>query len=146
MKKFLSISFIVVLIDRIVKILVQNFLTTSPIYIIKNFFYLVFAKNIGAAFSILEGAQFVFVLIGFAALGLIYYYVKKHNINNIGYSLLVGGILGNLIDRIIYGYVIDYIGFNIFSYSFPIFNIADACIVIGAAFVILGSDKNENNS
>lgn len=146
MKKFLSISFIILLIDRIVKILVQAFLSTNKVYVIKNFFYLIYVKNIGAAFSILEGKSILFILIGLTALGLIFYQVKKKNISNIGYSLLFGGILGNLIDRIIYGYVIDFIGFEIGSYSFPIFNIADIAIVIGAIIIVLGSDKNEDNS
>lgn len=146
MKKFLSISFIILLIDRIVKILVQAFLSTNKVYVIKNFFYLIYVKNIGAAFSILEGKSILFILIGLTALGLIFYQVKKRNISNIGYSLLFGGILGNLIDRIIYGYVIDFIGFEIGSYSFPIFNIADIAIVIGAIIIVLGSDKNEDNS
>lgn len=146
MKKFLSISFIILLIDRIVKILVQAFLSTNKVYVIKNFFYLIYVKNIGAAFSILEGKSILFILIGLTALGLIFYQVKKRNLSNIGYSLLFGGILGNLIDRIIYGYVIDFIGFEIGSYSFPIFNIADIAIVIGAIIIVLGSDKNEDNS
>ena len=60
--------------------------------------------------------------------------------------MLFGGILGNLIDRVIFGYVIDFIGFEIGSYEFPIFNIADIAIVIGAVFIIIGSDKNENSS
>ena len=145
MKKFLTIAFIVLLVDRITKILVQSFLT-SKIYFIKNFFYMVFAKNTGAAFSILDGTQFLLAFIAIAASVLIYYYVKKNNINNIGYALLFGGIIGNLIDRVVYNYVIDFIGLDFFNYSFPIFNIADACIVVGAAFVILGSDKNEIKS
>ena len=146
MKKFLSISFLVVIIDRIIKILVQSFFTSKKIYIIKNFLYFVFVKNIGAAFSIMEGSRILLILIGFVALAILYFYIKKHNYYNIGYSLLFGGIIGNLIDRIIYGYVIDYIGLEFSSYSFPIFNIADTCIVIGAIMIILGSDKNENKS
>ena len=60
--------------------------------------------------------------------------------------MLIGGIFGNLLDRITRNAVIDYLHFTFFNYSFPIFNIADACIVVGAAFVILGSDKNEIKS
>ena len=146
MKKFLGVSFIIVVIDRIIKILVQSFLTTKKIYLIKNFFYLIYVKNIGAAFSIMEGMQFLLVLIGILAVAFIYYYVKKHNCNNIGYSMLCGGIIGNLIDRVVFRYVIDYIGLEFFNYSFPIFNFADMCIVIGAILVVLGSDKNESNS
>ena len=146
MKKFLSISFIIVLIDRISKILIEKFLGNKVIYIIKNILYIVYSKNIGAAFSILEGKQFLLSLIGVFALVFIYDYVKKNKVYNIGYSLLFGGIIGNILDRLIYGYVIDFIGIKIFSYNFPIFNIADTAIVIGAVIIILGSDKNEINS
>ena len=113
---------------------------------IKNFFYLVFAKNIGAAFSILEGSQIILILIGILALAFIFYYMIKNNKYEIGYALLCGGIVGNIIDRIVYNYVIDYIGLEFFGFSFPIFNLADACIVIGAAFLLLGSDKSEDKS
>lgn len=145
MKKFLGISFIIVLVDRILKILVQNFIE-GKIYVIKNFFYLIFTRNIGAAFSIMEGMQIILILIGIAALVAVYVYVRKNNIKQIGYPLLFGGILGNLIDRIIYGYVIDFIGFEIFNYQAPIFNFADMAIVIGAFIILIGSDKNEDNS
>ncbi len=146
MKKFISVSFAAIIIDRVIKMLVKSFLTTKKIYLIKNFLYLTYVQNIGAAFSILEGMQFLLVLIGIIAVIFIYNYVRKHNYNNIGYSMLCGGIIGNLIDRVIYKYVIDYIGLEFGSYSFPIFNFADVCIVMGAILVLLGSDKNESNS
>ena len=146
MKTFISVSFAAIVIDRVIKMLVKSFLTTKKIYLIKNFLYLTYVQNIGAAFSILEGMQFLLVLIGIIAVIFIYNYVRKHNYNNIGYSMLCGGIIGNLIDRVIYKYVIDYIGLEFGSYSFPIFNFADVCIVMGAILVLLGSDKNESNS
>lgn len=146
MKKNYIIAFLIILIDRILKILVQVFLPLKKIYIIKNFFYLYYAKNIGAAFSIFEGKSILFILIGLISLFIIYYYIKKNNINNIGYYLLFGGIIGNLIDRILFGYVIDFIGLEFGNYSFPIFNIADMAIVIGAVFVLLGCDNNEVSS
>ena len=145
MKKFLGISFIIFFVDRISKILVQNFIS-DKVYVIKDFFYLIYTRNIGAAFSMLEGKQIIFVLIGIIASIIIFLYVRKNNIKNIGYTLLLGGILGNVLDRIIYGYVIDFIGFEIFNKSMPIFNIADTAIVIGAIIIIVGSEKNEISS
>jgi signal peptidase II len=75
---------------------------------------------------------------------------KKNKRNNIAFSLLIGGILGNLIDRIIHGYVIDYFHFYLFGYDYPIFNIADIGIVIGVILIIIsiwkGEDKNGNSS
>lgn len=145
MKKFFGISFIIFFIDRISKILVQNFIS-DKVYVIKDFFYLIYTRNIGAAFSMLEGKQIIFVLIGIIASIIIFLYVRKNNIKNIGYPLLLGGILGNVLDRVIYGYVIDFIGFEIFNKSMPIFNIADTAIVIGAIIIIVGSEKNEISS
>ena len=145
MKKFLGISFIIFFIDRISKILVQNFIS-DKVYVIKDFFYLIYTRNIGAAFSMLEGKQIIFVLIGIIASIIIFLYVRKNNIKNIGYPLLLGGILGNVLDRVIYGYVIDFVGFEIFNKSMPIFNIADTAIVIGAIIIIVGSEKNEISS
>ena len=141
MKKMYIVSLLVVILDRITKIVVENLLDGKVIDVIKNFFYLTFVKNEGAAFSILENRVFFLAILGVFALVAIIYFITKYNKNNIGYFFLVGGLIGNLIDRIFLGYVIDFIGFNIFSYSFPIFNIADIFIVLGAIFIIFEKDK-----
>ena len=146
MKKLFGISFIIILFDRVLKILVQKFLGNTKVYIINNFFYLIFTKNNGAAFSMMSGRQFTLILIALFALIYIIYYIKKYNVKNIGYSFLVGGIIGNLLDRMIYGYVIDFIGIDIFKYHFPIFNIADIFIVVGAFLILLVGEKNEVSS
>ncbi len=146
MNKLFNITVLIVLVDRLFKMLVTAFLPNADVYVIKNVFYLTYATNKGAAFSMFEGKTFLFILFAVFILASIYYYIKKYNINNIGYSFLCGGIIGNLIDRIIYGYVIDFIGINIFNYRFPIFNIADIFIVLGALFVVIGRDKNESSS
>ena len=141
MKKMYIVSLLVVILDRITKIVVENLLDGKVIDVIKNFFYLTFVKNEGAAFSILENKVFLLSILGVLALVALIYIITKYNKNNIGYFFLIGGLIGNLIDRIFLGYVIDFIGFNIFSYSFPIFNIADIFIVLGAIFIIFEKDK-----
>ena len=135
------VSLLVVILDRITKIVVENLLDGKIVDVIKNFFYLTFVKNEGAAFSILDNKVFLLSIIGVLALAFIIYFITKYNKNNIGYFFLIGGLIGNLIDRIFLGYVIDFIGINIFSYSFPIFNIADIFIVLGAIFIIFEKDK-----
>lgn len=146
MKKFISISLLAVIIDQLVKIVVSNnMLINTPIKIINNFFYLTYVTNTGAAWSILNGSRLLLIFLAIMALVAIYIFFirnqKLKTIEYITYGLLVGGIIGNLIDRVIYGYVIDYLDFYIFNYDFPIFNIADICIVVSVGLFILQTLK-----
>ena len=113
----------------------------DSVSIIPNFFFFFFVRNIGAAFSIMENSRILFIIIGFISLILIYKYLIMNKVINkylmISYSMLIGGIIGNMIDRIIYGYVIDYLSFNIFGYSAPIFNLADTFIVVSIIMLLL---------
>lgn len=146
MKKIIGLSSIFLLIDIIVKLLVKsNLMFQESIKIIDNFFYITYVKNPGAAWSILSGKKTFLILFSIVIiiLLLIYLYKKKTytKIEIIGYSLLIAGSIGNLLDRIIYGYVIDYLNFYIFNYDFPIFNIADSCIVIGIMLLFISSGR-----
>jgi len=142
-KKIYIFSFIFLIIDFISKIIIQNYMTlNSSIPIIKNFFSITYVRNIGAAFSILSGKQLFLIILGIIILIGIIYYVNKDKLNNlkvIYYSLLIGGIIGNLIDRIIYNSVIDFLDFKIFGYDYPIFNLADTFICIGVILIIIES-------
>lgn len=156
MKKIGIISLIVIIIDRILKVLVtNNFVLDARNKIIDGFFYITNCHNEGAAFSLFSGNVLFLIFITLIVLFLIYRTINKENVNKIGilaYGLLLGGILGNLYDRIFYGYVIDYLHFVIFKFNFAIFNLADAAIVIGAILLIVfeGSDndgrKNKDRS
>ncbi len=144
MKKVYIFALISLIIDQIVKILVSNYLILGQtIKIINNFFYLTYVQNKGAAFSILIGYRYILIIITFIFLYYLYKCIKKQKSLNkleiISYGLLLGGIIGNLIDRIIYGYVIDYFDFMIFNYNFPIFNLADSFIVIGCIILVINS-------
>lgn len=148
MKKISLIAVFSILIDQIIKIIVSNSLTLNKsIILIKDFFSLTYVRNDGAAFSILSGNRFFLIMIAFLTLFLIYFFfIENKNLSKIEiitYSLLIGGIIGNLIDRIIFGYVIDYLDFYIFNYNFPVFNFADICIVISVLFLILDILKGE---
>ena len=156
MKKILPITIIVLLLDQLVKITVINNMNLfDSINIINDFLSITYVRNTGAAWSILSGSTLLLILISIIALVAIYlYFIKDKKLNkleNISYGLLMGGILGNLIDRIIYGYVIDYLDFRIINYDFPIFNIADICIVISIILIgitlIVGevNERNKNN-
>ena len=144
MKKVYIFALIRLIIDQIVKILVSNYLILGQtIKIINNFFYLTYVQNKGAAFSILIGYRYILIIITFIFLYYLHKCIKKQKSFNkleiISYGLLLGGIIGNLIDRIIYGYVIDYFDFMIFNYNFPIFNLADSFIVIGCIILVINS-------
>jgi len=144
------ISIILLCIDQISKLLVVNLLTkTDSITIIKNFFYLTYINNDGAAFSILVGKRIFLILIAVLVIVMLISYIKKNNIQNklelVSISLIIGGSLGNLMDRVIRGYVIDFLDFKIFNYNFPIFNLADTFIVIGVILLLLKEIRKENN-
>ena len=144
------ISIILLCIDQISKLLVVNLLTkTESITIIKNFFYLTYINNDGAAFSILVGKRIFLILIAVLVIVMLIRYIKKNNIQNklelVSISLIIGGSLGNLMDRVVRGYVIDFLDFKIFNYNFPIFNLADIFIVIGVFLLLLKELRKENN-
>ena len=142
MKKLIPISLVCLLIDQIIKVVITtNLKIADSINIITNFFRITYLQNTGAAWSILSGNKIVLILITIIALFLIYYFLLKNktlkNIEYILYGILIGGILGNLIDRIRFGYVIDYLDFNFGSYRYPVFNLADSAICIGVLFIIV---------
>lgn len=146
MKKILSISFICILIDQIIKFIITiNLNFTESINIIKNFFRITYLQNNGAAFSILSGNRIFLILITLFSLILIYFILIKNkkinNIESICYGSLIGGIIGNLIDRIRLGYVIDYLDFNFGNYQYPVFNFADILIVVSAITLLIISLK-----
>ncbi|MBR3661314.1 MAG: signal peptidase II [Bacilli bacterium] len=142
-RKVYILSFILLIIDIISKQLIKNLMPiNTSIIVIKNFFNITFVINTGAAFSILRGQQLFLIILGILVLGGVIYYLRKDKLNNykvIYYSLLIGGIIGNLIDRIIYNGVIDFLDFKIFLYDAPIFNLADTFICISVFLIIFES-------
>lgn len=137
--KILSIAFI---LDQIIKLLVMKLIHENQIItVIPNFFFLTFVKNTGAAFSILEGKQLLLIMISVIFIIMINEYLKREEnlktLTVISYGLILGGVFGNLLDRIIHKSVIDFLSFKIFGYSFPIFNFADMCITIGILLLII---------
>ena len=155
MKKIILISILTLVVDIFTKQLVINTMFEhQSISIIKDFFSITFAKNTGVAFSFLEGKVPLIIIMTSIIIILILKYIKSTNPNKyetICYGLIIGGAIGNLIDRIIYGYVIDFLDFNLLGYPFPIFNLADTAIVIGIFILLILSliesrNQNEINS
>lgn len=144
------ISTIVVFIDILSKILVKNFLLLGhKNKIIDNFFYITYVKNTGAAWSIFSSVTILITIITLIIVAILIYYIINHTLNKIetvSYALILGGAIGNLLNRIMYGYVIDFLDFKIFNYDYPIFNIADISIVIGVFLLIIAMIRGESNA
>ena len=125
-------------IDLLLKYLVSTYLTT--VNIIDNFFSLTYVLNDGAAFSLFASRIYLLILIAIICLFFIIYELKNNlddRVLSIGYSLALAGLLGNFLDRLIDGYIIDYLSFKILGYNYPIFNFADILIVVGIVIVII---------
>ncbi len=145
--KYTTVIIILFLIDRLFKILVVNYLKTS-ITLIPNILNLTYVKNVGAAFSLMEGKTTLLAILSLLAFLVIYKeLISKQNetLLNISYIMILGGILGNFYDRLVLNHVIDYISVIIFNYHFPIFNFADMLIVIGVLLLIYELWKDEKN-
>ena len=149
MKKNILIGLIIFILDRISKqIVISTMKIEKSIVIIKNFFSITLAKNTGVAFSLLDGKIDIIIILSIPILLFLINMIKKNNRKEeiICYSLILGGAIGNLFDRIIYGYVVDYLDFYIFGYSFPIFNLADICIVCSVIIIVLDALRGDFNA
>lgn len=141
---WLGIAALIVLLDQLSKIFILNLLSTDPSIPISHFFNLALAYNTGAAFSFLANGtgwqRYLLSFIGVIATLVILYLLNRHREQRLfccALSLILGGAIGNLIDRMMYGYVIDFLDFYIKSWHWPTFNIADSAITIGATLFIL---------
>jgi len=125
----------VIFLDQLSKYLAIKLLQlNTPVSLIKNFLYLTLVHNRGAAFGLFKNQLLIFVLISIFAIVLILFYLKaKKNslLSRLALSMILGGAIGNLIDRLRFGYVIDFLDFRVW----PVFNLADSAITIAALFL-----------
>jgi signal peptidase II len=112
----------------------------AGIEVLPNFFYLVHVGNTGAAWSMFSGKSVFLALLAFVTLAAIYAWRRALGLHSrstqIAFGLLCGGILGNLVDRLLHGHVIDFLDFHFGSYVYPTFNIADSGICVGVVFYL----------
>ena len=143
MLKYFLLSGFIFILDQFSKVLIMKNVPDTNFILINSFFKLVNFKNEGAAFSILSNAggwqRYFLSLVALIASVIIIFLIKKHKeefLTALGLSLILGGALGNLYDRVLLGYVIDFLYFHIHDYYWPAFNFADAAICLGAGILI----------
>ena len=138
------LTILVILVDFFSKYIVSKLMTVNEtINLIDNFFRITYVKNTGAAFSIFSNNTILVIIISIVVIGFLLFYIYKNKGNNklenVSYAFILGGAISNLIDRLVYGYVIDFLDFEILSYNAPIFNLADTFIVIGVILFLINT-------
>ncbi|MDY1592249.1 signal peptidase II [Staphylococcus haemolyticus] len=153
-KYYITISLIVaiaiLIIDQVTKRIIATTMNISDSYeVIPNFLNITSHRNNGAAWGILSGKMGFFYIITIVILiVLVLFYIKEAKYNlfmQVAISLLFAGALGNFIDRLVNGEVVDFVDTNIFGYDFPIFNVADSSLTIGVLFIIIALLKDANS-
>ncbi|MFD1849128.1 signal peptidase II [Oceanobacillus bengalensis] len=142
------IAIIIIAIDQLTKwIIVRTMEIGESISVIDGFFYLTSHRNPGAAWGILQGKMFFFYIVTvIVVIGVVFYlqkYAKNDKLLAIGLSFVLGGAIGNFIDRLFHQEVVDFFNFYIFNYNFPIFNVADSALTVGVIFIIIATILDE---
>lgn len=146
-----GIAAIVILLDQLSKITIAKLFAYGESHPVTNFFNLVLAYNKGAAFSFLAAEsgwqRYFFTAVGVVAALVIVYMLQRHAGQRLfcwALALILGGAVGNVIDRILYGHVIDFLDVHLGSWHWPAFNLADSAIFIGAGLFILDELRRVN--
>ena len=144
MLQWLGLAFIILLVDQFTKVLIVGYYHLGDSTYVTSFFNVVRAHNAGAAFSFLAGAsgwqRWFFTVLGLVAAIVIVWMLRSHpgqKLFSFAMACILGGAIGNVIDRMMYGYVVDFLDFHWRGMHFPAFNVADSAISIGAACLIL---------
>lgn len=151
--KWLTVSALVIVADLLTKQLVQTALPFGAGVSVLPFFDLVHVRNTGAAFSFLADAggwqHYLFSGFALVASGIMLYLLRKHREETLfcfALSLILGGALGNLFDRLTLGYVVDFLYFYYAGYGFPAFNVADSAITCGVVMLLLDGLRKPNKN
>ncbi|MGH8822295.1 MAG: signal peptidase II [Rhodoferax sp.] len=141
---WLGLALIVLILDQFTKMLIMEFYRLGDGSVVTSFFNIVRAQNTGAAFSFLAAAsgwqRWLFTGIGVAAALLIVALLRSHagqKLFSFALAVILGGAVGNVVDRLRHGYVVDFLDFHWHGVHFPAFNLADSAITLGAACLIL---------
>ncbi len=138
------------ILDQASKIVIDLTLNLNEtINIIKNFFNITLIHNYGAALGMLNSRNTLLIIITIIALGIILRFLNTFKVNNrnvLAFGMLIGGISGNLLDRLFLGYVRDFLDFKLLGYNMPVFNIGDVFIFISTIMLIYAIIKGEDNA
>ncbi|MBS4198884.1 signal peptidase II [Bacillus sp. FJAT-49732] len=139
---YYAIALLVIAFDQLTKwIIVHNMDLGQRITVIDNLFYITSHRNRGAAWGILQDQMWLFYIITIIVIGAVIYYLEKHAkgkpLFQLSLALILGGAIGNFIDRLFRKEVVDFLDTYIFTYDFPIFNIADSALTIGVALIFI---------
>src|SRR5487761_2097761 len=152
LSRWLLVSVVVIILDQLSKATISSHFVYGESFAVMPFFNLVLAHNTGAAFSFLSDAgglqRWLFSAIALVASAWIIWLLRKHQSQKLfcfALAFILGGALGNLIDRIAYGYVVDFLDFFWGSAHFAAFNLAGSAITCGAALLIWDSFKGKNH-
>ncbi|MBY8056638.1 signal peptidase II [Vibrio fluvialis] len=154
--RWLWLALLVFVADIAIKLVVMNSMGygwENRIEILP-FFNLLYVHNYGAAFSFLSDQagwqRWLFTGIAFAVVGLLAFWMRRlpssDKWNNMAYALIIGGAVGNVLDRVVHGFVVDYLDFYWGTYHWPAFNLADSAICIGAAMIILDGFRGKKQT
>jgi signal peptidase II len=150
---WLGVASIVILIDQLTKITILKLFVFAQEKAITSFFNLVLAFNKGAAFGFLDNQpgwqRYFFTAVAVIAVGAILYMLKKHSGQRLfcwSLALIMGGAIGNAIDRLLYGHVVDFLDFHLKGQHFPAFNVADMAISLGAMLFIYDELRRVNKN
>ena len=141
---------VVVIVDQVSKWYVEQIVQPLELPVISGFFTIVCIHNYGSAFGFFQGWRFFLIAVGFAVLCVLLYMWKHHAQGQWRYAIplgfIIGGAVGNAIDRVRFGYVIDFLDFFIGSYHWPAFNVADTAICLGTIYIIIVSIFTHNKT
>ena len=145
------IALFVILLDQITKwLIVSKMNFGDSITIIENVLYITSHRNAGAAWGILQGQMWLFYVITLIVIGAIIYYLQKAArgkwMLGVSLGLMLGGAIGNFLDRVIRKQVVDFIHTYIFGYNFPVFNIADSALCIGVILLMISMLRDERET
>jgi signal peptidase II len=141
---WLGLALVVIVLDQLTKTLILGYFQLGDSRQVTSFFNVVRVHNTGAAFSFLAGAagwqRWFFITLGFVATGFIVWMLRSHPSQKLfcfAVTMIMGGALGNVIDRLLHGYVVDFIQVHWGGWYFPSFNLADSAITLGAVLLIV---------